>query len=213
MTDQSPRHSGNDEAGDTRDAEALFPVQNADMTSLHARLAAAAVDRDLLDVAYRVIDSPLGPLLLAATGKGLVRVAYECEGFDAVVQALADRISTRVLADPRRLDDAAAQLEEYFDGARRSFDLRLDHTLSSGFRQQVQQYLPRIGYGRTQSYKDVAGVIGNPKAVRAVGSACATNPLPVVVPCHRVLRTDGGLGGYIGGLEAKSALLHLESAV
>jgi len=212
MTDQKPRHPGTDEPGGARDAETLFPVQDADMATLRTRLATQAADRGLLDVAYRVIDSPLGPLLLAATGKGLVRVAYEREDFDTVLQTLADRISTRVLAAPGRLDAAAAELEEYFGGRRRSFDLPLDHALSSGFRQRVQQYLPRIDYGRTRSYKDVAAVIGNPKAVRAVGSACATNPLPVVVPCHRVLRTDGSLGGYIGGLEAKSTLLSLESA-
>jgi methylated-DNA-[protein]-cysteine S-methyltransferase len=101
-------------------------------------------------------------------------------------------------------------LEEYFAGRRRSFDLPLDHALSSGFRAQVQRLLPGIGYGRTRTYKEVAELAGNPRAVRAVGTACATNPLPLVVPCHRVLRSDGGLGGYLGGTEAKEALLALE---
>lgn len=215
MTDQTPRRPNNDDTGDdqcVRDVEALFPIPDEDMARLHARLATQAAERDLLDVAYRVIDSPVGPLLLAATEKGLVRVAYEREDFDAVLQALADRISTRVLAEPRRLDAAALELEEYFEGRRHRFDLPLDHALSSGFRQRVQRYLPSIAYGHTQSYKDVAEVIGNPKAVRAVGSACATNPVPVVVPCHRVVRSDGSMGHYVGGHKAKQELLSLESA-
>jgi methylated-DNA-[protein]-cysteine S-methyltransferase len=125
---------------------------------------------------------------------------------------LANRVSPRVLRAPKRLDDAATEIEEYFTGRRTGFDLPLDYALSSGFRQLVQRHLPHIAYGHTQTYKDVAAIVGNPKAVRAVGSACATNPLPVVVPCHRVLRTDGTLGGYIGGLAAKTALLTLEGA-
>jgi methylated-DNA-[protein]-cysteine S-methyltransferase len=103
-------------------------------------------------------------------------------------------------------------VDEYFDRRRRTFDLPLDLSLSRGFRQLVQRHLPEIGYGETRSYREVAELVGNPKAVRAVGTACATNPLPVVVPCHRVLRTDGSLGGYIGGLEAKTTLLQLEAA-
>lgn len=193
-------------------ARALFPVGEDELDSLRSRLAAAAEQDAVLDVAYRTVDTPLGPLLLAATEKGLVRIAFEREGFDAVLEALAARVSPRVLAAPRRLDTAAEELDEYFAGDRREFDLPLDHALSAGFRRTVHLYLPRIGYGRTQTYKDVAGLVGNPAAVRAVGTACATNPLPVVVPCHRVLRTDGGLGGYVGGLDAKTALLTLESA-
>lgn len=187
-----------------------FPVDDADLARLHARLAARAQDEGLLDVAYRTFDTPLGPLLLAATESGLVRVAFESEGFDEVLQALADKVSQRVLLAPQRLDAVARELDEYFAGGRRSFDLPLDHSLSSGFRLTVQRYLPRIDYGQTRSYKEVAEFVGNPRAVRAVGTACATNPLPVVVPCHRVLRTGGGLGGYIGGLDAKTALLALE---
>ena len=121
-------------------------------------------------------------------------------------------MSPRIVAAPGPLDAVATQLEEYFAGTRHAFDLPLDHALSSGFRQEVQCFLPHIGYGRTLTYKEVAAQVGNPTAVRAVGTACATNPLPVVVPCHRVLRSDGGLGGYLGGLEAKTTLLDLERA-
>ena len=197
----------------TADMASPFPVDRVDLDRLHARLTAAA-DRDgLLDVAYRTIDTSVGPLLLAATYNGLVRVAFEREGFDTALETLATRISPRVLEAPRRLDVVAAEMDEYFAGKRRVVDVPLDYTLSSGFRQVVQRYLPHIGYGHTQSYKEVAECVGNPKAVRAVGTACATNPLPVVVPCHRVLRTDGSLGGYIGGLDVKHALLTLENAV
>lgn len=192
---------------------ALFPIGPGALTDLRTRLAATAEEQNLLDVAYRTIDTPVGPLLLAATETGLVRVAFEREDFGAVLESLATRIGPRVLRAPRRLDVVAAELDEYFAGERHAFDVPLDYAMSSGFRQVVQRYLPHIGYGHTQSYKEVAELVGNPKAVRAVGTACATNPLPVVVPCHRVLRTDGGLGGYIGGLDAKTTLLALEKAV
>ena len=189
-----------------------FPIEPGAMADLRARLAERADELTLLDIAYRTIDSPVGPLLLAATETGLVRVAFEREGFDTVLESLATRVSPRVLQAPRRLDTAAAELDEYFAGTRRAFDLPLDLTLSSGFRQVVQRYLPHIGYGHTQTYTEVAETVGSPRAVRAVGTACATNPLPVVVPCHRVLRTDGSMGGYLGGLDAKRALLELERA-
>lgn len=194
------------------DPAAAFPVPAADLARLRAALADRALATEDLDVAYRTVDSPLGPLLLAATTTGLVRVAYAREGFDDVLTRLAERVSPRVLEAPARLDRAAAEVEEYFSGHRRAFDLPLDLSLSAGFRRTVQQYLPRIGYGATLSYREVAEQVGSPRAVRAVGTACATNPLPVVVPCHRVLRSDGSLGGYIGGLDAKSALLDLEAA-
>ncbi|WP_231973823.1 MULTISPECIES: methylated-DNA--[protein]-cysteine S-methyltransferase [unclassified Mycobacterium] len=182
------------------------------LTALHARLAVAAQGEGILDVAYRVLDSPVGPLLLAATDHGLIRVAYAIEGHDAVLQALADKVSPRILLDPARLDVVAGQLDEYFAGQRRSFDVPLDWRLSAGFRAAVLHRLPDIGYGHTASYAAVARLAGNPKAVRAVGSACATNPLPVVVPCHRVVRSDGALGAYLGGVEAKRTLLSLEAA-
>ena len=194
------------------DASALFPVGDDQLARLHDRLTADAADEGLLDVASRVVDSPIGRLLLAATDRGLVRVAFEVEGFDAVLTGLATRLSPRILEAPGRLDDVATELDEYFAGRRQRFGVPLDFTLSSGFRQQVQHYLTQIGYGHTQTYKQVAEHVGNPRAVRAVGTACATNPLPVIVPCHRVLRSDGGLGGYLGGLDAKSTLLGLEHA-
>jgi len=196
--------------------EDLFASLLADddeaQSRLHARLVADAAEAGILDVAYRTVDSPVGPLLLAATEKGLVRVAYATEGHDAVLGQLADRISPRVLRAPARLDEVAQEIEEYFAGQRFAFDLTLDFQLSQGFRRTVLSHLPRIGYGTTATYAAVAAAAGNPKAVRAVGTACARNPLPVVVPCHRVVRTDGTLGQYVGGTEAKKALLSLESA-
>ncbi|BBY50009.1 methylated-DNA--protein-cysteine methyltransferase [Mycolicibacterium arabiense] len=193
-------------------ATELFPIDPRALDALHDRVVEAARRDGLLDVAYRTVDTPVGPLLLAATDAGLVRVAYEREDFDAVLGTLAERLSPRILRSPARLDDAARQLDEYFAGHRRAFDLRLDHALSAGFRRTVQGWLPDIAYGHTATYGEVAAAVGNPKAVRAVGSACATNPLPVVVPCHRVLRSDGSLGGYVGGPQAKTTLLTLERA-
>ena len=189
-----------------------FPDDPERLSRLQARLAAAAQQNRVLDVAYHVIDSPVGPLLLAATEQGLIRVAYTREGHDAVLQTLADKISPRILSAPGRLDAAARELDEYFAGRRRAFDLPLDWRLSAGFRRTVLGHLPEIGYGQTASYSAVAALAGNPKAVRAVGTACATNPLPVVVPCHRVVRADGSVGGYLGGPEAKRILLTLEEA-
>lgn len=183
---------------------------DADLAALHVRLESRA-DADL-DVAYRTVDSPVGPLLLAATDAGLVRVAFAVEDHDAVLQTLADRVGSRILRAPGRLDAAAREVEEYFAGRRHTFDLPLDLRLSAGFRRLVQEHLPHIGFGSTASYAQVAAAVGNPGAVRAVGTACATNPLPVVVPCHRVLRSDGSLGGYVGGLDAKRTLLTLETA-
>jgi methylated-DNA-[protein]-cysteine S-methyltransferase len=188
-----------------------FPVEESDVDRLRGRLAAAAEAEGILDVAYRTVDTPVGPLLVAATERGVVRVAYPNQGHDAVLQALADRISPRVLRAPAPLDPAARQLGEYFDGARRTFDVPLDWQLAAGFRAAVLHRLADIGYGRTASYAAVAALAGNPRAVRAVGTACATNPLPVVVPCHRVVRSDGGMGGYLGGLDAKRTLLDLEA--
>ncbi len=189
-----------------------FPGRPGDLDRLHARLAAAAERDGILDVAYRTVDSPVGPLLLAATGTGLVRVAYASEDHDAVLQALADRISPRVLNVPARLDAAAREFDEYFAGRRRRFDLPLDWRLSAGFRRAVLSRLPEVGYGHTASYAAVAKLAGNPRAVRAAATACATNPLPVVVPCHRVIYSDGRIGRYLGGPEAKRALLTLEAA-
>jgi len=196
----------------TQDLERAFPGDEGDLRRLHTRLVADAQADGVLDVAYCTIDSPVGPLLLAATELGVVRVAYDSEDHAAVLQALADRISPRILNAPARLDVIRHELDEYFSGLRRTFEAPLDWRLSSGFRRTVLTHLSDIGYGNTATYAAVAQLAGNPKAVRAVGTACATNPLPVVVPCHRVLRSDGSLGGYLGGPEAKRTLLALEAA-
>jgi methylated-DNA-[protein]-cysteine S-methyltransferase len=182
-----------------------------ELALLYADLVARADAEDLLDVAYRTCDSPVGTLLLAATAAGLVRVAYEREGVDAVLETLAHSVSPRILETPRRFDEAVRQLDEYFEGRRTTFDLPLDLRLSKGFRRVVLLYLPAIGFGETASYQAVAMAVDNPKAVRAVGTACATNPLPLVIPCHRVIRSDGQLGAYLGGAEIKHQLLDLEA--
>lgn len=187
-------------------------VDPSDLSRLHARLIAAA-DRDgLLDIAYRSVDTPVGRLLLAATDAGLVRVAYPREDHDAVLAMLAARVSPRILEAPARLDAAARQLDEYFAHRRTRFDVPLDLRLSSGFRREVLTRLPDIAYGSTASYAQLAEAAGSPRAVRAVGTACATNPLPLFVPCHRVVRSDGSMGQYAGGADTKRALLTMEAA-
>ena len=182
------------------------------LTALHDRLADQADRAGTLDVAYRTFDSPVGELLLAATERGLVRVAYVREDHESVLATIADRVSPRVLRAPARLDGVARELDEYFAGRRRTFDLVLDMQLARGFSRAVLDQLARIGYGATETYAAIATKTGRPAAVRAVGNACARNPLPLVVPCHRVVRSDGSLGGYAGGPDSKRALLGLEAA-
>jgi methylated-DNA-[protein]-cysteine S-methyltransferase len=182
-----------------------------ELEQLGARLAAAADDEGLLDVAYRTVDSPFGSLLVAATPGGVVRVAFEVEGHDRVLEQLAGSVSPRVLASPRRTDQVARELDEYFDGRRTHFGVDVDLQLVRGFRRQVVELLAAIPYGTTRSYAQVARDAGNPAAVRAVGSACSHNPVPLVLPCHRVVRSDGSVGQYLGGTGAKVALLELES--
>ncbi|WP_181768411.1 methylated-DNA--[protein]-cysteine S-methyltransferase [Streptomyces albidus (ex Kaewkla and Franco 2022)] len=193
-----------------------LPVEDpATQARLHERLVADAEREGLLDVAYRTLVTPVGTLLLAATDQGLVRVAYDSPdhgGHDAALAELADRVSPRVLEAPDRLAQVVEQIEEYFEGRRTRFELALDLRLSKGFRREVITHLSGIAYGRTESYAQVAAAAGSPRAVRAVGTACATNPLPVVIPCHRVVRSDGSAGGYAGGAAAKNALLALETA-
>lgn len=189
-----------------------YPVSDTELAALHDRLAARADAAGLLDLAYRTIDSPVGTLLLVATPAGLVRVAFASEDHDRVLAALASQISPRILNSPRRLDDVARELDEYFGRTRRVFDLPLDFQLATGFRRTVLSQLPTIGYGQTASYAQVAAAAGSPRAVRAAGTACALNPLPVVVPCHRVIRSDGSPGAYRGGPAAKQLLLNLEAA-
>jgi methylated-DNA-[protein]-cysteine S-methyltransferase len=202
----------NDEQEARNLLDTLPAVTGERLRALHDRLAGSAEAQGVLDVAYRTLDTPVGPLLLAATGKGLVRVAFTIENHENVLTALATQLSPRILSAPRRLDTAAREIDEYFAGQRREFDLPLDFSLSKGFRRSVLSHLTDIGYGHTASYAAVAAAAGSPRAVRAVGTACATNPLPVVVPCHRVVRSDGSPGGYRGGPVAKQALLALEAA-
>ena len=165
----------------------------------------------LLDVAYARLDSPLGPLLLAATPDGLARLAYlEGADEDAIVADLAAKLSPRVLAAPRRLDEPRRELDEYFAGNRQRFDMRLDWSLTRGFGRRVLEATARIPFGSVSTYKTVAGEAGNPRASRAAGNALGANPIPIIVPCHRVLHSTGGLGGYTGGLHRKRALLAIE---
>jgi methylated-DNA-[protein]-cysteine S-methyltransferase len=180
---------------------------------LRERLGARAEAEGLLDVAFERHDSPLGAIVVGATADGLVRIGLPSEDEDAVLAELAARVSARVLRAPRAaLTDARRQLDEYFGGARRTFDVPLDWRLTRGFRREVLRATARIPYGATASYAEVAAEAGSPRAVRAAGTALATNPLPIVVPCHRVLRTGGGLGSYRGGSDAKARLLELEGA-
>ena len=188
-----------------------YPADQDHLKRLHARLERDAQASDLLDIAYRTVDSAVGRLLLAATPRGLVRVAFANEGHDSVLLTLSQRVSPRMLEAPIRLDPIARQLDEYFTGRRHSFDVALDWSLSHGFRRTVLEHLnTNISYGATASYAALARLSGSPKAVRAVGTACATNPIPIVVPCHRVIRSDGTVGAYRGGPVAKRALLDLE---
>ncbi|MFJ2647749.1 methylated-DNA--[protein]-cysteine S-methyltransferase [Streptomyces sp. NPDC087420] len=198
---------------ETRRLFAALPSHdNQVLTRLEARLVAQAEEEGILDVAYRTLDTPAGNLLLAATEQGLVKVAYAVQDHTEVLQKLAETIGPRILRAPARLDEASRQIDEYFAGRRKRFDLPLDWRLSKGFRRDVLSHLGQIGYGHTESYAEVAVASGSPRAVRAVGTACATNPLPVVVPCHRVVRSDGSAGQYVGGVDAKHILLTLETA-
>ncbi|ORW45585.1 cysteine methyltransferase [Mycobacterium paraense] len=195
----------------TPDLTKHYPVDREHLRRLHARLEMNAEAGGLLDIAYRTVDSAVGPLLLAATPRGLLRVAFANEDRAGVLQDLAERVSPRVLESPARLDPVARQLDEYLDGRRRRFDVALDWALSQGFRRTVLEHLSAdVGYGQTASYAILAGLSGCPKAVRAVGTACATNPIPIFVPCHRVVRSDGTMGSYRGGAAAKRVLLDLE---
>ena len=176
-------------------------------------LAARAAERGVLDVAYSWVDSPLGRLTVAATPRGLVRVAYPSRPLDVVLEELAGRVSPRILEAPARLDAVRRELEEYFEGRRRRFELPLDWSLTRGFVRRVLQVTARIRFGDLRNYAEVAAGAGSPRAVRAAGNALGANPIPVVVPCHRVIRTGGALGGYTGGLERKEFLLSLEGSL
>jgi methylated-DNA-[protein]-cysteine S-methyltransferase len=177
------------------------------------RLTERAAEENLLDVAYTTADSPFGSLLLASTPRGLVRLGLPNQDSDELLEDLANRVSPRVLEAPGRLDEARRELDLYFEGKLDRFDLPLDWQLSDGFRLRVLHAIARIPYGQTRNYTEMATKAGNERAVRAAGTACGRNPIPVVVPCHRVLRTSGALGGYGGGLPMKQALLELEGVL
>jgi methylated-DNA-[protein]-cysteine S-methyltransferase len=172
----------------------------------------AAHAAGLLDVAYARLDSPVGTLVLASTPQGLARLAYVDEGQEeAVMEDIAARLSPRMLSAPRRLDEPRRELDEYFAGRRRAFELTLDLRLLSDFTRRVLSATAEIPYGEVATYKEVAAAAGSPRGFRAAGNALGSNPLPIVLPCHRVLHSGGGLGGYTGGLERKRVLLGIES--
>lgn len=179
--------------------------------ALLRRLAARAEAEGVLDVAYAQVDSPLGPLTVAASRRGLLRVAYPERPLDGVLAALAEEVSPRVLEAPERLDPIRRELDEYFEGRRESFGFGIDWALTRGFPRRVLQATARIPFGEVCTYGEVAQSAGSPRAVRAAGNGLGSNPIPVVVPCHRVVRAGGALGGYTGGTERKEFLLGLEA--
>ncbi|MGQ0668134.1 MAG: methylated-DNA--[protein]-cysteine S-methyltransferase [Actinomycetota bacterium] len=195
----------------------LEPIRAAEVDAAARRaaeeLAGRAAEESLVDVAYASVPSPLGDLLVASTSRGLVRVAYDNEDRDRVLEELAGDVSPRVLEAPELLEEARRELDEYFDGGRRGFDLDVDLSLVRGFTLKVLEATARIPFGSVSSYRDVAAMAGSPRAARAAGNALHDNPVPIVVPCHRVLHSNGGLGGYGGRLDRKEFLLRLEGAL
>jgi methylated-DNA-[protein]-cysteine S-methyltransferase len=196
----------------------LRRAAGADVSRAAARASGALADRaaheQLLDVAYTTLDSPVGPVLVAATRKGLVRISFgEVYDEQAVLAELCDRISPRIVEAPGYFDALRLELEEYFHGRRTRFDLPLDWSLTGGFGRRVLERTARIPYGEVSTYKDVAAAAGSPRGARAAGNALGSNPIPIVVPCHRVLHSGGGLGGYGGGLDRKEFLLKLEGSI
>ena len=185
----------------------------ADQSTLDERLAGAALSKDLVEIAYRTVASPYGELLLAASNIGVLRIAFACEDFAMVLDELAQRSSPRILHAPSRLDRAARELDEFFAGRRRSFEIAVDLSLARGFRRHALDALARVAYGETVSYRELATRAGRPGAVRAAASACSHNPVPIVIPCHRVVRADGTIGEYLGGSDTKRALLQFEARV
>lgn len=202
---------------ETRQVEAMLQENSEgapeDWDRIRSGFTKRAAKEGLIDVAYEIHESPYGPLVIGATGAGLVRVALSVENEAAVLDDLARRISGRILrADRPQITKAREQLDQYFDGKRKKFRLKLDWQLAHGFRREVLAVTSAIPYGKTSSYSEVAVEAGSPKAVRAAGSALATNPLPIVVPCHRVLKSDGQVGSYLGGSSMKKELLEMEKA-
>jgi methylated-DNA-[protein]-cysteine S-methyltransferase len=192
-------------------ADANVPAIDTDR--LRAALARRAAEDGLLDVAYGTYESPLGPLTVFVTPRGMVRLSYPGEPIDAQLDELAALISPRIMAAPERTDEVRRQLDGYFGGTRRDFELPIDWRLLRGFRAQVLKATARIPFGSVSSYREIATRAGSANAYRAAGNALGSNPVPIVVPCHRVLHAGGGLGGYTGGLERKRFLLELEGVL
>ena len=187
-------------------AGAALPAPSSDLLE---RLSNRADGEGLVDVSYGEMDSPVGPLVIAMTDRGLVQLSYRDHNPDAL-HDLARRLSPRIMRRPQRTDEVRRELDEYFTGRRRNFDIALDWVLVRGFRRHVLEATAAIPFGEFMTYGEVAGRAGNPRASRATGNALGSNPMPIVIPCHRVLRTGGGLGGYTGGIHRKVQLLRLE---
>jgi methylated-DNA-[protein]-cysteine S-methyltransferase len=198
---------------DIENALRIRPPGDASL-ALAERFAARADEEGLVDVAYTLEDSPVGPLLLAATGRGLVELGFDGEKeLDFYLARLSTKLSPRVLESGKRLDLVRRELDEYFAGKRHDFDVPLDWSLSKGFTQRILRATAKVPYGEVSTYRQMATKAGNARAVRAAGNALGANPIPIVVPCHRILRTGGSLGGYGGGPERKEFLLKLEGAL
>lgn len=189
------------------------PVPELDTKGLTTSLAQRAGKASLLDVAYAEIDSPIGELIVFVTPRGLLRVKYADEPIEGVLADVAAKVSPRILRAPARTDEARHELEAYFGLRRRAFNLPIDWSLVHGFAGRILRQTARIPFGDVRSYGQLAAQAGSPRAARAVGNALGSNPIPIVVPCHRVLHADGGLGGYSGGLDRKRYLLALEGSL
>jgi len=198
--------------------KALGRAARANVSEAAARassgLGERAAHEQLLDVAYTTLDSPVGPVLVAATRRGIVRISFGAVyDEEAVLADLCARVSPRIVELPSYFDALSRELEEYFHGRRTRFDLPVDWRLTGGFGRRVLEHTARIPYGEVSTYKEMAAAAGSPRGARAAGNALGTNPIPIVVPCHRVLHSGGGLGGYGGGLDRKEFLLKLEGAI
>jgi methylated-DNA-[protein]-cysteine S-methyltransferase len=201
------------ETTDLKRAAHAATAVDFDTAAFAARIGELADAEGILDVAYCEVDSPVGPLLVFATEEGLVQLGLPNRPRDEQFASISARISPRLLEAPARLDPVRRELDEYFEGRRHEFGLPLDWRLTSGFRREVLRETARIPFGETRSYMEMAAGAGSPRAHRAAGSALGSNPIPIVVPCHRVLRSGGALGGYTGGLEVKEKLLRLEGVL
>lgn len=190
-----------------------LPAAAFDREAFAVALAARAADAGMVDVAYASVDSPLGRLTVFVSPRGLLRVQYQDEPLDATLQEVADRISPRVLEAPRRTDEVRHELDDYFEGRRRDFSVPVDWRLVRGFATAVLRATAAVPFGALSTYRDVAAAAGSPNAYRAAGNALGSNPVPIVVPCHRIVHADGSLGGYTGGLARKEYLLELEGSL